>query len=81
MRPVIIDKSLEYVGKQISYRVSGTVEQVVQIVKEYQPRKVIFAETSRYEDFDKVTVNGAFVQVYLLFDEEQAMLFRLSKQI
>ena len=58
-----------------------TIEQVQQLVKEYQPRKVIFAETSRYEDFNMCTVSGAFVQVYLLFEEEQAMLFRLSKEV
>ncbi len=81
MRPVIIDKSLEYFGKQISYRVSGTIEQVQQLVKEYQPIKIIFAETSRYKDFNMCTDNGAFVIVYLLFDEEQAMLFRLSKNV
>ena len=81
MRPIKIDKSLEYFGEQISYKVSGTIEQVQQLVKEYQPKRVIFTETSRYKDFDTCVDQSAFVQVYLLFDEEQAMLFRLSKAI
>jgi len=83
MRQIQIDKSLEYYGEQISYKVSGTVEGVQQLVKEYQPKKVIFTETSRYEDFDSCLnfVTGTWVQVYFLFDEEQAMLFRLSKKI
>ena len=42
MKTIRIDKSLKYFGKQISYKVSGTVEQVQQLVKEYQPKKVIF---------------------------------------
>ena len=79
MKTIRIDKSLKYFGKQISYKVSGTVEQVQQLVKEYQPKKVIFTETSRYKDFGMCTNPSAFVQVYLLFNEEQAMLFRLSK--
>ena len=83
MRQIQIDKSLDYYGKQISYKVSGTVEEVQQLVKEYQPKKVIFTETSRYKDFDSCLdfVAGTWVQVYFLFDEEQAMLFRLSKKI
>jgi hypothetical protein len=81
MRPIKIDKSLEYFGEQISYKVSGTIEQVQQLVKEYQPKRVIFTETSRYKDFDTCVDQSAFVQVYLLFEEEQAMLFRLSKEV
>jgi len=83
MKTIQIDKSLEYYGQQISYKVSGTIEQVQQLVKEYQPKKAIFTETSRYKDFDSCLgyVTGGWVQVYLLFDEEQAMLFRLSNKI
>ena len=40
MRQIQIDKSLDYYGQQISYKVSGTVEGVQQLVKEYQPKKV-----------------------------------------
>ena len=83
MRQIQIDKSLDYYGQQISYKVSGTVEGVQQLVKEYQPKKVIFTETSRYKDFDSCLgyVTGGWVQVYFLFNEEQAMLFRLSNKI
>ena len=83
MKQVKIDKSLDYYGKQISYKVSGTIEQIQQIVKEYQPKKVIFTETSRYKDFDSCLgyITGTWVEVYLLFSEEQAMLFRLSNKI
>jgi hypothetical protein len=49
MKTIQIDKSLDYYGEQISYKVSGTIEQVQQLVKEYQPKKVIFTETSRYK--------------------------------
>ena len=82
MRQIQIDKSLDYYGEQISYRVSGTVEGVQQLVNEYQPKKVIFTETSRYEDFNACLdyITGTLVEVYFLFDEEQAMLFRLSKK-
>lgn len=82
MRQIQIDKSLDYYGEQISYKVSGTVEEVQQLVKEYQPKKVIFTETSRYKDFDSCLdyVTSTWVQVYFLFNEEQAMLFRLSKK-
>jgi len=82
MRQIQIDKSLDYYGEQISYKVSGTVEGVQQLVNEYQPKKVIFTDTSRYKDFDACLdyVTGTWVQVYFLFDEEQAMLFRLSKK-
>ena len=82
MRQIQIDKSLDYYVEQISYKVSGTLEWVQQLVKEYQPKKVIFTETSRYKDFDSCLdfVAGTWVQVYFLFDEEQAMLFRLSKK-
>ena len=52
MRQIQIDKSLDYYGEQISYKVSGTVEGVQQLVNEYQPKKVIFTDTSRYKDFD-----------------------------
>ena len=81
MKTIQIDKSLDYFGEQISYKVSGTIEQVQQLVKEYQPKRVIFTETSRYKDFDTCVDQSAFVQVYLLFEEEQAMLFRLSKEV
>lgn len=83
MKTIQIDKSLDYYGEQISYKVSGTIEQVQQIVKEYQPKKVIFTETSRYKDFNSCLgyITSGWVQVYLLFDEEQAMLFRLSNKI
>lgn len=81
MRKIKIDKSLEYFGEQISYKVSGTIKQVQQLVKEHQPKRVIFTETSRYKDFDTCVDQSAFVQVYLLFEEEQAMLFRLSKEM
>ncbi len=83
MRQIKIDKSLDFYGKQISYRVSGTAEEVQQIVNEYQPKKVIFTETSRYKDFDSCLdyITGAWIEVYLLFSEEQAMLFRLSNKL
>ena len=83
MKQVKIDKSLDYYGKQISYKVSGTIEQIQQIVKEYQPKKVIFTETSRYKDFDSCLdyITGTWIEVYLLFSEEQAMLFRLSNKL
>jgi len=83
MKTIQIDKSLDYYGEQISYKVSGTIEQVQQLVKEYQPKKVIFTETSRYKDFNSSLgyVTGGWVQVYFLFNEEQAMLFRLSNKI
>ena len=81
MKPIKVDKSLKYYGQQISYKVSGTLELIQQLVKEFQPKKVIFTETSRYKNLDECLNNGVFIQVYLLFDEEQAMLFRLSKKI
>ena len=81
MKPIKIDKSLKYAGKQISYLVSGTLEQIQQLVKEFQPKKVIFAETSRYKGLDECLDNSVFIQVYFLFNEEQAMLFRLSKKV
>lgn len=83
MKQIKIDKSLDYYGEQISYKVLGTIENIQQLVEEYQPKKVIFTETSRYKDFNSCVNNitGTWVEVYLLFSEEQAMLFRLSNKI
>jgi 1-deoxy-D-xylulose 5-phosphate reductoisomerase len=83
MRLLKVDKSLKYAGEQISYRVEGSLKQIQQLVKEFQPKKVVFAETSRYKSLDEYLEHNVdvYIQVYLLFEEEQAMLFRLSKKI
>jgi len=79
MKPIQIDKSLEYYGQQISYKVLGTLEQLQQLVKEYQPTKVVFAGNSKYKSLEDCLDPDMIIQVYLLLDEEQAMLFSLSK--
>lgn len=70
---------LEYIGELISFKVSGTLEDVKQIVIKYQPKRTIFVNNSKatkLEDCD-----STFVEVYLLFEPKQAMLLRLSSNI
>jgi hypothetical protein len=78
MNHIRIDKSLPYYGQQISYKVTGTQSQVLQLVKEYQPEKVVFTGNSKYRNVNNIVDANAVIQVYLLLSEEQAMLFRLS---
>jgi len=69
----------EYVGQLISYKVSGPLDNVKQVVKEYQPVNIIFVENSKNLNLEECS--DTFVEVYLLFNEEQAMLLRLSSVI
>lgn len=78
MNHIKIDKSLPYYGKQISYKVTGTLQCILQLVKKYQPQKVIFTGNSRYNKLEDCLDSSMIIQVYLLLSEEHAMLFRLS---
>tara|TARA_B110000495_G_scaffold31902_1_gene24614 strand:+ start:866 stop:1114 length:249 start_codon:yes stop_codon:yes gene_type:complete len=78
MNHIKIDKSLPYHGQQISYKVTSTLQCILQLVKEYQPEKVIFTGSSRYNKLEDCSDVDTIVQVYLLLSEEHAMLFRLS---
>jgi len=71
--------SLEYVGNLISFKFSGTLEDVKQIVIKYQPNRTIFVKNSKAIELEEC--DTTFVEVYLLFEPEQAMLLRLSSNV
>ena len=51
----------------------------MQIVIKYQPNRTIFVNNSKATELEEC--DTTFVEVYLLFEPEQAMLLRLSSTV
>jgi hypothetical protein len=86
-----IENGPEHMGNLISFKLTGTPAYIKQVVKEYQDQKIFFVGNSKaaigtvteiWSELERCCISDDTpMKVYLLLDEKQAMLMRLSNNI
>mgnify|MGYP001159708039 FL=1 len=75
-----IETNLKFIGEYVAYQVCGYVKEISQLANKYNPQKIIFTGNCKEQSIESYEPD-AFLTVYILLNQEQAMLFRLSNNL
>jgi len=75
-----IETNLKYIGDYVAYQICGYVKELIPLVNKYNPQKIVFIGNSKEPTLESYTPD-TFLALYILLNEEQAMLFRLSNKL